>query len=214
MEATVLVLAAGAVAITASMFLPLVAAAGICAFVPCDPGPKDAAVGYTQAGHVALVVSPCAADKFSRIRIFTTAAPKTLLWGAGRVRPGRAQVIALGTPPPQLTVDAVADVSLPGQVQIEVSYPRGVANSWSYLDGVHRGHFGVFGEGGQSLSAFNRQARAGAVCAWYRRPVAKWWPAIAPCLGVVLGVSAFLRRRRSQASFDAALRRVFADVFP
>lgn len=204
------VLLASTLLVLASVVVPTVKHAGICAFVPCDPGPKDATVGFARDGHTALLIlSPCAPTRLRRVEITSLGEPRRRLWAAERARPGDERVIHLVTPPPDLRVVQEWNPGELHQVEITVVYTRGRATSWGSFDDVRPSQVSLFKTGGESLGAFDRQAQDGSVCRWYASPVERIWPPLAAGSALVLGGVALEHRRRARKSFRQAIAEVF-----
>jgi len=200
------------VLLAASSCVPIVRTAGICAFVPCDPGPKDAVVGLAADGVTPLVaVSPCGRDSFSGVRLSTTDERHTVLWSVERVAPGSGQVVNVLDPGREFRVIVPLAGHLPDQVAIQVTYPRGLAESWSQLAGVKPGRFGLFSQDGSSLDAFNAQADEATVCRWYTSPIEKAWPIVAVLAGGALLITGTLRRRSRRRTFERRVLSAFGE---
>jgi hypothetical protein len=198
--------------LVASSFVPVVRTAGVCAFLPCDPGPKDAAVGFAADGTTPVVaVSPCGLGAYTKVQLRTADEQHTVLWSAERFGPGEVQVLDVLHPPGQFRVTQPLASQLPNRVDIEVAYPRGLATSDGDLSGVQPGKFALFRSGGSSLEAFNAQADAGGVCRWYASPLSRWWPLVAIAGGAALILSGLLRRRLCARSFRDHVRQAFGD---
>lgn len=196
----------------ASAFVPIVRTAGICAFLPCDPGPKNLAVGFAADGTTPVIaVSPCGRGDYTTVQLRTDDEQRVVLWSAERVRPGDVQVIDVLQPPGEFRITQPLVSALPDKVEIQVRYPRGIATSHGDLSGVQPGKFDLFRSGGSSLQAFNDQADEARVCRWYASPVTRWWPLFAMAGGAALILGGLLHQRRRARALAEEARRTFGE---